>query len=120
MAGAGLWSGSAGHAGAGLEFAALWAMPAVARGTVRGDGAEAGDTLRRLTRGMREHGKFGRVRRAPTGLLAVVGQVSEVYDSVRGRVNHVLNPTAFGFRLHVDIAASLRRPGNGFVITFRF
>lgn len=122
-AGANPWSGGALQERAGIAGPSLGAPWPVSASTARftpGNRSEFGDTMTRLTRGMRNRVTPFRGRRAATGILAFVGQVSSVYDFGRGYVRHVMNPRAFGFQIHFDVAASLRRPGNGFVISRRF
>ena len=117
------WPGGAmqGRAGiAGTSIATLQSARASAWGFAPGDRTEPGDAMRFLSRGMRARVSSNHRYLAASGLLAFVGQVSAVYDLGNGYVKRVLNPRAFGFQIHFDVAASLRHPGNGFVITRRF
>jgi len=122
-AGTGPWPGGAmqGRAGiAGTSIATLGSAPGSAWGFAPGDRTEPGDAMRFLTRGMRARVSPNRKRLAATGLLAFAGQVSAVYDVGNGYVKRVLNPRVFGCQIHFEVSSSLRRPGNGFVITRRF
>jgi hypothetical protein len=122
-AGVNPWSGGAMQERAGIAAPSLGAPWPVSASTARfmpGNRSESGDTMMRLASGMRDRITPFSGRRAATGILAFVGQVSSVCDFGRGYVKHVMNPRAFGFQLHFDVAASLRHPGNGFVISRRF
>lgn len=117
------WSGAAlrdraGTAGPGSALPGP--SPLSAWRLAPGGGTGSRDSMLRLRHGMHDRPFPKRGRRAATGLLAFVGEVSAVYDVGNGYVKRVMNPRAFGFQIHLDLALSLRRPGNGFVITRRF
>ncbi|MHB8079254.1 MAG: hypothetical protein ACYDIE_08375 [Candidatus Krumholzibacteriia bacterium] len=123
LAGTDPWPGGArqGRAGiAGTSIATLGPAHASAWGFAPGDRTEPDDAMRFLTLGMRARVSPNRRHLAATGLLAFAGQVGAVYDLGNGYVKHLMNPRAFGFQIHFDLAASLRHPGNGFVISRRF
>jgi hypothetical protein len=68
------------------------------------------------------HGRtgVGPGRHPRRGFLTIVDRAGTVRDLVRERLDCVLNHEVLGFHIHLDVAVSWRRPGNGFVITHRF
>jgi len=125
--GVSLWSKGASEASAGragIRLASLWPASSSAWQPAYGDrfaaGFEASDGAQRFSGDIRAQAVPNHGYLATTGLFAVINHVSAICNLVRGQASRLLNPSAFGFQLHLNVAASLRRPGNGFVITFKF
>lgn len=68
------------------------------------------------------HGRtgVGSGRHPRSGFLTIVDRAGAVRELVREHLDSALNHEVLGCHVHLDVAVSWRRPGNGFVITRRF